>query len=96
MPDDYFTALNDAMQASADQTAVDLDSRTILYLFEFNRINKTGGINNPYATIEWHGIQIPQAIISNLDDKPLKCSFITDEANLEEHFIIFYERNPAK
>ena len=72
MPNDYFTALNNATQASTDQHAVDLDSRTLLYLFEFSGISKTGGINNPYATIEWSGIQIPQAIISKLDEKPLK------------------------
>jgi len=95
MPDDYFTALNDATQASTDQHAMGQDSKTILHIFEFSRISKTGGINNPYATIEWHGIQIPQAIISNLDDKPLKCSFITYAGNWEEHFLTFYERNPA-
>ena len=72
MPYDYFTALNDATQASTYQHAVDMDNRTLLYLFEFGRINKTGGINNPYATIEWSGIQIPQTIISKLDEKPLK------------------------
>jgi hypothetical protein len=59
MPDDYFTALNDATQASTNQYAVDLDNKTLLYLIEFNKISKTGGINNPYATIEWPGIQIP-------------------------------------
>ena len=61
MTDDYFTALKDATQASTDQQDVDLDNKTLLYLFEFSRINKTGGINNPYATIEWPGLQIPQA-----------------------------------
>ena len=81
MLDDYFTALNDATQASTNQPAVDLVSRTLLYLFEFNRIIKTGGINNPYATIKWPRIQISHAIISNLDEKPLKCSFITDAGN---------------
>ena len=95
MLDDYFTALNDASQASADQHAVDLDNKALLYLFEFIRISKTGRINNPYATVEWHGIQIPQAIISNLDEKPLKLSFITDAGNWEEHLLPFYERNPA-
>ena len=59
MPYDYFTALNDASQASTDQHVVDLDNITLLYLFEFNKINKTGGINSSYATIEWPGIQIP-------------------------------------
>lgn len=94
-PDDYYTALNDAMEASADQPAVDLDSRTMLYLFEFNKISKTGGINNPYATIEWPGIQIPHAIITNLEGEPLKRSFISEEGTWDEHFITFYERNPA-
>ena len=41
MPNDYFTALNDATQASADQPAVDLDNKTMLYLFEFKKISKT-------------------------------------------------------
>ena len=92
---DYFTALNDATQASTDRHAVDLDNKTLLYLFEFSRINKTGGINIPYATIEWPGIQILQAVILNLDEKPLKCSFITDAGKWEENFLTFYEKNPA-
>ena len=56
MLDDYFMALNDATITYSDQHAVDLDNRTMLYLFEFSRIGKTGGIDNPYATIEWPGI----------------------------------------
>jgi len=81
MPNDYFTALNDASQGSTNQHAMDLDNITLMYRFDFNKINKTGGTNNPYATSEWHGIQTPQAIISNFDEKPLKCSFITDAGN---------------
>ena len=95
MPDDYFTALNDATQASKDQQAVELDSKTLLDLFEFSWFSKTGGIASPYVTIEWHGIQIPRAIISNLDEKPLKCSFITYAGNWEEHYLTFYKRIPA-
>ncbi len=95
MTDDCFTAFNDATQASSDRHAVDLDNKTLMYLFEFSRTSKTGGINNPYATIEWRGIQILHAIISNLDEKTLKCSFIIDTGNWEEHFLTFYERNPA-
>ncbi len=74
---------------------MDLDNKTLLYLFEFSWINKTRGINSPYAIIEWPGIQIPLAIISNLDEKPLKCSFIIDAGSWEEHLLTFYERNPA-
>jgi hypothetical protein len=81
MPDDYFTALNDATIASSHQHAVDLDTRTLLYLFELSMINKTRGINIPYATIEWPGIQITQAIISNVNEKPLKCPFIKNAGN---------------
>jgi len=95
IPDDYYTALNEATEASTDQSTVKLDSKTLLYLFEFSRISKMGGLNNPYDIIEWPGIQIPQAILSNLGDKPLKCTFINDEGGWEEHFITFYERNPT-
>jgi len=31
----------------------------MLYLLEFFKIVKIGGINNPYAYIEWPSIQIP-------------------------------------
>ena len=41
VPDDYFTALNDATLSSKDQQAVDLGIRKLLYMFEFNMINKT-------------------------------------------------------
>ena len=95
MLDDYFTALNNATQASTDQHAVDVDNITVVYVFEFIIINKTGGVNSPYATIDLPGIQIPQAIISNLDEKPLKCSFITNAGKWEDHYLTFYERNPA-
>jgi hypothetical protein len=45
--DDYFMALNDATQASTNQHAVYLDNKTLLYLFEFSMITKTGGISSP-------------------------------------------------
>ena len=45
--------------------------------------------------MEWPGIQIHEAIASNLIDKLLKFNFITTKGNTEEHFIAFYERNPA-
>jgi hypothetical protein len=45
--------------------------------------------------VEWPGIQTPQAIISNLNEKPLKINFYTDKGAREEHYLSFYERNPA-
>jgi hypothetical protein len=43
--------------------------------------------------MEWPRIQIPQSILSNLLDKTLKDSFITDTRAREEHHLTFYERN---
>jgi hypothetical protein len=76
--EDYFTALNDAMEVGVDQPAVESDTRTLLYLFEFNKITKMGGINNSYVTIELPGIKIPHVILTNMYEKPLKCSLISD------------------
>jgi len=65
--EDYFTTLNEAVDTSNNQQGVELDARTHLQLFEFSKITMTGGINNLYVTMEWLGIKIPQAIISNLN-----------------------------
>jgi hypothetical protein len=45
--------------------------------------------------MQWPGIQIPQAIISLLDTKDLLVDFIDDNGGTEQHYIQFYERNPA-
>ncbi len=52
-----------------------MDASHMLYLFEFYKILKIGGIHSPYACIEWQGIQIPQAILSLLDEKGLRFTF---------------------
>ena len=95
LPEDYFTTLNEAVDASNDQQGGELDARTRLHLFEFSNITKTGGINNPYVTMEWLEIQIPQVVISNLNEKPLKLTFSTDKGAREEHFLSFYEKSPV-
>ena len=65
-------------------------------LLELYKIVKIGGIdNNPYACIEWPGIQIPQAILSLLDEKDLKFTFYNNKREAEEHTLHFYERNPT-
>ena len=51
---------------------MELDAGTQFYLLEFSKITKTGVINNPFVTIEWPRIQIPQAIASNLLDESFK------------------------
>jgi hypothetical protein len=45
--------------------------------------------------MQWPGIQIPKAIISLLDTKDLLVDFIDDTGGTEQHYIQFYERNPA-
>jgi len=70
--EDYLMALNEDVDAATYLPEVELDALTELYLFEFSKITKTGGVNIPYATLELPGIQIPHAVISNLNEKPLK------------------------
>jgi hypothetical protein len=63
---------------------------------EFYKIVKIGGINNPFASMEWPGIQIPEAILSLLDTKGITYHFLDDKGAWEESALWFYERNPAR
>jgi hypothetical protein len=47
VPENYFTALNDAVEAATDLNTVKLDARTQPHMFESNKITKTGRIDNP-------------------------------------------------
>ena len=38
---------------------MELNPQILLYLMEFYKIVKIGGIYNPFACMEWPGIQIP-------------------------------------
>jgi hypothetical protein len=67
----------------------------MLYLFEFYKIVKIGGTNSPYACIEWPRIQIPQAILSLLDEKGLRFIFYNNRRSAEERTLHFLERNLA-
>ena len=62
---------------------------------EYYKIIKVGGANNPYACMQWPGIQIPQAITNLLDTKDLLVNFIDDNGETDQHYIQFYERNPT-
>jgi hypothetical protein len=95
VPEDLIFALNEAEDLAGEQTTVEMDAGTHLFLLEFSKITNTGGVNNPFVTIKWPGIQIPQAIANKLLEKSLKCSFTTDTGASEEHLLTFYERNPA-
>ena len=94
-PEDFYTSLSDATEASGDGHYADLDASHMLYLFEFYNIVKIVVTNNPYACIEWPGIQIPQAILSLLDEKSLRFTFYNNRRTAEEHTLHFYESNPT-
>ncbi len=44
---------------SQNEVNITMEPTDLLYLFEFSRIFKVGGIASPYATIEWSGVQTP-------------------------------------
>ncbi len=66
-----------------------------MYLFEFSRIYKVGGIASPYATIEWPGVQTPQALTAKLQDNGKKFALLNNDGKYQHAPIIFYERNLA-
>ena len=45
--------------------------------------------------MEWPGIQIPQSLLTLLDDKPLLCPFSQEEGYVYTSNIYFYDRNLA-
>ena len=95
VPNDYYSAISEAVEAAGERHYVELNPQHTLYLFEYYKISKVGGPNTPYACMQWPGIQIPQAIISMLDNKDLLVDFMDDNGETEQHYIQFYERNPA-
>jgi hypothetical protein len=63
------------------ESTISLSSADTLYLFEFYMIFKVGGTASPYATIEWPGVQIPQALTTILKDKGIKSHSLTTREN---------------
>jgi hypothetical protein len=51
-PENSYTAISDATEVARDSNTTELNSLHILYLFEFFKIIKIGGLNIPYASIE--------------------------------------------
>jgi hypothetical protein len=52
IPDDYYSALSDAVEAAGDRHYIKLSPRHTLYLFEYCKISKVGGANSPYAYMQ--------------------------------------------
>ena len=67
------------------ETVILLSLTDTLYLFEFYRICKVGGIASPYAKIEWPGVQIPQALTAILQGKAYTSSVSTTMENFRRH-----------
>jgi hypothetical protein len=67
-PNDSIELLLEGIPAAEAQgeTVISLSPTDTLCLFEFYIIFKVGGIASPYATIEWPGVHIPQALTAIL------------------------------
>jgi hypothetical protein len=92
VPEDYSSSIAAATATSRDNQNVELEPQLLLYKMEFYKIVKIGGINNPFACVEWPGIQIPQAILNLLGTKGIIFYFLDDKGAWEESPILFYER----
>ena len=53
VPEDFFSALNEAVVIARYQATMELDAGARLNLFEFSKITKTGGSTNPSSP--WNG-----------------------------------------
>jgi len=94
-PEDFYRTISKATVVARASITAELDAMHFLYQFEFYKIVKIGGTHNPYACIEWLGIQITQAILSLLKEKSFKFTLYNDKREAEEHTLHFYERNPS-
>jgi hypothetical protein len=96
-PDDIITILSDALDSASEQDSptIEMSNKDLLYLLEYSKVYKIGGVSSPYVCFEWHGVQIPQSIISLLQDNSLTVPFLTDDGDKLFDYITFYERNPA-
>jgi hypothetical protein len=98
LPDNFIdTFINEIVAANADnEEAITLSPSKSLYLFELSKIHKVGGIASPYASLEWPGVQIPQALTTNLQHKGVKIALINNDDYFQESIIYIYIRSPAR
>jgi hypothetical protein len=82
IPPKEFIDILITFKAEADaqvDAAIMIPSTDLLYLLEFNKIHKFGGISSPYASIEWQGVQIPQALTSILTNRGLDIFLLNND-----------------
>jgi hypothetical protein len=53
VPEDFYSALNEAAELAGAQAIVELNATKRLYLFEFTKITKMGGSTTPSSP--WNG-----------------------------------------
>jgi hypothetical protein len=97
IPEDFVDIIATAIAESAatNTNTHALKNIDLLYLMEYIRIYKVGGVSSPYANMEWPGIQIPQAISAMLTEIGLQFTFSIDIGCYKESVLYFYDRNPA-
>jgi len=86
-----------AIVASYPQNAPSITPRRtdLLYLFQFIKIFKVGGIESPYATIEWTRVQTPEALTAILEDRGINIALLNNNGEYKDVPIFFYEWNPS-
>jgi len=50
-PEDYYTPLANAIEAAGEGHTTTMDQHELLYLFEYHKISKVGGVSSPYACV---------------------------------------------
>ena len=97
IPEDFVDIIATAIVESAatNTNTIALKNIDMLYLMEYKRIYKVGGVSSPYVSMEWPRIQIPHTILAMLTEIGLQFTFSTDIGCYEESVMYFYDRNPA-
>ena len=85
-PNDFIEIFIEGIAASEakGETIITFPPKDTLYLLELYKIFKVGGIASPYATIEWPGVHIPQALTAILQDKGLNITLINNDGEYQE------------
>ena len=97
IPSDLFGDITLAITQADSQNNeyVIIPRPSLLYILEYSRIYKVGDPTGPYACMEWLGIQIPQALLTLLDDISLLCPFSQEDGYTYISNLYFYDRNPS-
>jgi hypothetical protein len=82
-----------AVADAKDEAVVTIPSANLLYLLEFGKIHKVGGISSPYSSIEWPIVQILQALTTILKDRGLNILLLNNDGVHDTTPTYFIERN---